>query len=483
MNRKAVLKVVGVVLCFEAALMLVPLLIALYDRQDGAYTAFILSALLCLAVGAPLAFFVKPAVKMQPRDGLAAAAACWIALSAFGAFPFYFSGQIPSYIGSVFEAASGFTTAGSSVIGNVETVARGIQFWRSLMQWFGGMGVLVLTLALLPMLNSGGNFLMRAESPGPIKTKILPKLGQTAKTLYIIYIALTASNIVLLYIAGMPLFDSFVHAFSAISTGGFSAKALSIGHYNSAVIEGIITTFSFLGGVNFSLHYLLLVKHSWREVVKDHELRLYIAILAAASVIIAVNILPLFGGSLLEALRHSVFQSVTIMTTTGYSSMDFTLWPALSQGILLLLMFIGACAGSTSGGIKAVRILILSRTLGRALRQAVHPNMVQRIKVNKEPVEEATIFSILVFFFAFILVAIGAFLIVSLDNYDMATTFSAVLACLSNTGPGLGLVGPMGNFAIFSHPSLFVLTLCMLIGRLEILPLFVLLVPDMWKRS
>ena len=480
MNMRVVLKLLGTVLLWESILMIPSLMISIVDNSYE-INAFIISIIIIGVLGFAMMNIKTNGLQMRNREGFAGVAICWVVMSLLGALPFYISGAIPSYIDAVFETVSGFTTTGSSILTDIEILPRGILFWRSFTHWIGGMGVLILTLALMPSLGARSVFLMRAESPGPSPGKLVPKISETAKLLYIIYAAMTVIEIVLLIIAKMPIYDAFIHAFGTAGTGGFSNRGLSVGAYNSSFIDWIITIFMLLFGVNFSLHYLLL-KGDWKSVIKNEELRLYGTTVLISIIIICINVLPFYNYSIKESLTQSSFQVATVVTTTGYATTDFNLWPMLSKSILLMLMFFGACAGSTGGGIKFIRVLLLFKAVAYEIRRTVHPNSIGTIKVDGRKVDISVMSSIMIFFFAYVATMIVAILIVSLDNFDFMTTFSAVLATISNIGPGFEIVGPMGNYADFSVLSKIVLTCCMIIGRLEVMPIFVLMSPSIWKK-
>lgn len=409
-----------------------------------------------------------------------AVALVWVVLSLFGALPYVWSGAIPNYIDALFETISGLTTTGATILNGVEQLGRGVLFWRSLTQWMGGMGVLVLFLALMPHLGGGAVHLMRAESPGPIKSKLVPKVGQTAKILYGIYIGLTLLESVALRIAGMSWYDAVNHAFTTMATGGFSVRNASIAAYNSPLITWIITVFMFLAGTNFSLLFLLL-RGRLREVLRSEELRIYTIIVVCATVFICLDLSAHSHLSFSQTFTDSAFQVVTIISTTGYATKDFALWPTTSQVVLTALMFTGACAGSTSGGIKISRITLLAKSLHREMNRLIHPNHISVIKSEGRPVDERVISSASVFFVSFILVWLAGTLVVSWDNLGFTESFTASLTCISNVGPGLGMLGPEENFSILSHVSKLVLSLLMLMGRLELMPILVLLRPSVWK--
>lgn len=481
MNMRVVLKLLGTVLLWESVLMVPSLIIAIADKSYDV-NAFIITIILIGIIGFAMMRIKTNGFQMRNREGFAGVAICWVVMSLLGALPFYISGAIPSYLDSVFETVSGFTTTGSSIVNDIESFPRGLLFWRSFTHWIGGMGVLVLTLALMPSLGARSVFLMRAESPGPSPGKLVPKISDTAKILYIIYAVMTAIQTLLLFIAGMPLFDSFIHAFGTAGTGGFSNKALSVGAYNNPFINWIISIFMLLFGMNFSLHFLLL-KGDWKSVLKNEELRLYSSAVFISIILICINIMPKFNYSLSESLMHSAFQVSTLVTTTGFATTDFNLWPMFSKSILLTLMFIGACAGSTAGGIKFIRIVVLFKTIAHEIKHTIHPNSVSIVKIDGKPINREILSGIMIFFFSYVIVLISAVLLVSLDNFDFMTTFSAVIATLSNIGPGFEAVGPMANFADFSALSKVTLIFCMIIGRLEVFPILVLFSPSMWKKQ
>ena len=481
MNIRVVLKLLGTVLLWESILMFPSLIISIIDNSYE-INAFLITIIIIAVLGFTMMNIKTNELQMRKREGFAGVAICWVVMSLLGALPFYISGAIPSYVDAAFETVSGFTTTGSSIVKDIEIFPRGLLFWRSFTHWIGGMGVLVLTLALMPSLGARSVFLMRAESPGPSPGKLVPKISETAKILYIIYAAMTAIQIVLLVMAGMPIFDSFIHAFGTAGTGGFSNKALSVGAYNNYWVDWIITIFMFLFGMNFTLHYLL-IKGDWKSVLKNEEFRLYGIFVLVSIILICINILPLYNFNVGDALTHSAFQVSTLVTTTGYATTDFNLWPMFSKAILLTLMFIGACAGSTAGGIKFIRIVVLFKAVFNEIKHTIHPNSISSVKVDGKTVDSGVLSGIMIFFFTYVVILITAVIIVSLDNLDFMTTFSAVLATLSNIGPGFELVGPMANFANLSVLSKITLIFCMIIGRLEVFPILVLFSPAMWKKQ
>ena len=471
--------VIGRILVTEAALLVLPLIVALL-YGEAAYPFLIPMALLVL-IGLLLGVRRPARTALYARDGLAIVALAWIAVSAFGALPFVISGDIPFYVDAFFETVSGFTTTGASILTEVESLSRGGLFWRSFTHWVGGMGVLVFVMAILPMSDGHGMHIMRAEVPGPTVGKLVSRMSDTAKILYGIYLALTLVEIALLLAGGMPLFDACIHSFGSAGTGGFSCRNLSVGAYQNPYFDIVIGIFMLMFGVNFNLYYFLLIRR-FRDVFHSEELRSYLLIVAAAVVAITVDIAHLYD-SVSTSLCHAFFQVSSIITTTGYATTDFNAWPTFSKGILVVLMFIGACAGSTGGAIKCSRVLLLLKCIRREIRQVVHPRSVNVVKLDGRVVDEDSLRSVQLFFAAYLFIALGATLLVSVDNFSFGTTFTAVVSCIGNVGPGLELVGPMGNYSAFSGFSKLVLSLCMLIGRLEVLPVLVLFSRNAWKRS
>lgn len=481
MNFRVVSRTLGMLLVCEALLMFPSLVAAAYYRGTDIH-AFVISILITGLVGGLLTLIKTSRKSMYARDGFAIVALGWILLSLFGSLPFYISGAIPSFVDCFFETSSGFTTTGASILTHIEDLPKGILFWRSFTHWVGGMGVIVLTLAILPSIGAGSVQMMKAESPGPNPGKIVPKVGGTAKILYGIYIIITIVEIILLKIAGLPLFDAAIHTFGTVGTGGFSNMNSSVGSYNNLPVEIIITIFTFICGANISLYYQML-KGDLKAPLKDEEFRFYSGVIIISIVLITIN---LYGSNVFnsigESLRHSSFQVVTIITTTGYSSTNFEAWGMFSKIILFMLMFIGGCAGSTGGAIKNIRFLLLFKVMKRELLQIIHPKAVYSIRFGKRSVDEKTISEVLGFFFMYMVIYIAAVLVISLDNLDWATTVSAVAATLGNVGPGFGIVGATGNYSTLSVLSKIVLSTCMIIGRLEIYPILLLGVPSFWKR-
>ncbi len=481
MNYKMMGRFIAQILSIEALLMLPPLGISLYCGEAMAVKGFVYSmvliavvaaALFAICRGAPSAFYAK--------EGLVCVGATWIVLSLMGCLPFYISGEIPKYVDAFFEIVSGFTTTGSSILSDVEALSRGILYWRSFSHWIGGMGVLVFLLAFTGGQGQGFTMhLLRAESPGPNVGKLVPKMRKTAAILYIIYVALTIINIIFLLLGGMSVFEAVCTAFGTAGTGGFGIKNDSMGSY-SPYLQNVTTIFMMLFGVNFSCYYLLLLRQV-KSVYKDEELRVYIGIILASILLITLNIYGMYP-TLGETIRHAAFQVGSIITTTGYSTTDFDLWPSFSKTILLCLMICGACAGSTGGGLKVARALLLVKNLGKNLRSSIRPRKVEFVRNNGVPVDQKVVENTNAYLAAYVLIIFVVFVIISLDGYSIGTNFSAVLACFNNIGPGMEAVGPMCNFSGYSDLSTLVLSWAMLAGRLEIFPILLLFYPDTWKR-
>ena len=470
--------VIGRILVTEAALLVLPLIVALL-HGEAAHPFLIPMALLVL-IGLLLGVRRPARTALYARDGLAIVALAWIAVSAFGALPFVISGDIPFYVDAFFETVSGFTTTGASILTEVESLSRGGLFWRSFTHWVGGMGVLVFVMAILPMSDGHGMHIMRAEVPGPTVGKLVSRMSDTAKILYGIYLVLTLVEIVLLLAGGMPLFDACIPSFGPAGTGGFSCRNLSVGAYQNPYFDIVIGIFMLLFGVNFNLYYFLLIRR-FRDVFHSEELRSYLLIVAAAVVAITVDIAHLYD-SVSTSLCHAFFQVSSIITTTGYATTDFNAWPTFSKGILVVLMFIGACAGSTGGGIKVARVVILVKASYGDMRRMLHPNAVSTVRFEGKPLTDRNLRGVHLFLTVYILVFTVSFLLLSLEQFDLVTTFTALAACINNIGPGLEVVGPMGNFSAFSPWSKLLLSFDMLVGRLEIFPMLLLCAPSIWKR-
>ena len=481
MNFKMMGRFVAQILSIEGIFMLPALLISLYCGDPMAVKGFLYTLLVICGIvviltmlcrGAPSAFYAK--------EGLVCVGASWIVLSLVGCLPFWISQEIPGFVDAFFEIVSGFTTTGASIVPEVEKLSKGILYWRSFSHWLGGMGVLVFLLAFTGEKGQGFTMhLLRAESPGPNVGKLVPKMRKTAGILYILFIVLTVLNILFLLLGGMSLFESVCHAFGTAGTGGFGIKNDSFGSY-SPYLQNVTTVFMILFGVNFSCYYLLLIRQ-WKNVIGDEELRTYFGIILAAVALIVLNLRGVYS-SLGETIRHAAFQVASIITTTGYATTDFDLWPSFSKTLLLCLMVIGASAGSTGGGLKVGRVLLLLKGLRRNIRQMLNPRKVEVIRNNGNIVDEQIQANTNAYLAAYVVIIFGVFAVISLDNFSVGTNFSAVLACFNNIGPGLEAVGPTCNFSAYSPLSKIVLSWAMLAGRLEIFPMLVLFSRNTWRR-
>ena len=471
-------RVLGLILACEAALLILPTVAGLCYGES--VTHFLITMALSGALGFLLTRVKPYSDVIYAKDGFVVVSLGWVLMSMIGALPFVLSGDIPNYIDALFETVSGFTTTGASILEDVEGLSRGCMFWRSFTHWIGGMGVLVFIMAVLPMSGEHSMHIMRAEVPGPTVGKLVPRLRQTAKILYLIYIAMTLLEMLLLLLGGMSFYDALLHAFANAGTGGFSTRAASIAAFDSLYLEMVIAVFMVLFGVNFNLYFLLLIGR-WKDALKSEELHWYLGIIAASVMAIALGISKMYGG-LATGLRHAFFYVASITSSTGFGTVDFVTWPEYCKWIIVMLMFCGACAGSTGGGIKTSRVIILFKNVACEIRQMIHPRAVTRVQLDGKRVDSDGLKAVSTFFTSFMLLLITGSFLVSLDGYDMATNFSAVLSSLSNIGPGMSLIGPTGNYNIFSYGSKLVLTVMMLIGRLEIFPILILFSPSTWKR-
>ena len=477
MNYKLMLRMMGLTLLVETLLLLLPLAVALIYKEDP--TPFLYTILPLAVVGFALSR-VKSKADFFSREGFVVAGLIWVVLSLFGALPFWFSGCFDSFADCLFEIVSGFTTSGATILADIEVLPRGILFWRSFASWVGGMGVLLFTLAFLPKAGGRTQILVKAELPGPLVTKLVPKTAQSAKILYTIYFALTFAEIFAFCMAGMPFYDAVVSTFACVCTGGFCVMNASFAAYNTAC-QVIAIVFMILGSINFTMFFLAFTGRG-KQVWKSDELRFFLGAVAVASALLFVSILPLYD-SAGTALKDAVFQATSIISTSGFCTTDYNLWPPFAQVVLVLLMFIGGCSGSTAGSIKCGRILLAFRSSARNLLRLSHPRAVKVVKLDGKVMSEERLNTIYAYFILFFLLLGGGCLVVSLDGVSLTTAFTATLGCLTNVGPGLDAVGPVANFSGFSSGIKYLLSLMMLIGRLEIFPILLLFHPATWRRS
>lgn len=479
MNLRMTTYILGRMLGVESLVLLIPAIVAgIYGES---VSPFLITSAILMAVCLILGLKKPENTTIYGKDGFVIIACAWILWSVFGALPYVISGAIPSFVDAMFETISGFTTTGSTILTDIASFPKGMNFWRCLTHWIGGMGVLVFVMVIVSLEEKNSMHLMRAEVPGPETDKLVPRARKSARILYSMYFVLTVAEVVFLYLGGMDLYDSIIHSFSTAGTGGFNNRNNSVAYYDSAYIDGVITVFMILFGINFNMYYFLLLKKV-KSVFKNEEVRAYLGIIAAATLAISVNILHIYKTPL-KAFRYAVFQVASIITTTGFSTADFNLWPEFSKCILLTIMVIGACAGSTGGGMKVSRALILFKSVKRELKQIIHPKSVNIVKVNSKKVEEETLHNVYIYFIAYIILIIMSVMVVSLNNFDFATTFSGVLTTINNVGPGIAAVGPIENFSAFSNLSKIVFCFDMLVGRLEIIPFLVLFSSEMWRRK
>ena len=480
MNRRMILYMVGTVVKIEAVLLALPLIVSLIYNESCSKD-FVISIVIALVAGSALTLISNPGNKViYAKEGFVIVSLAWIALSVVGALPFYISGEIPSYVDAFFETVSGFTTTGASILADVEAMSKGMLFWRSFTHWVGGMGVLVFVMAVVPKVSDRSIHILRAEAPGPVVGKIVPKIKETARILYIIYIALTFIEMILLLVGGMPLFDSIVYAVGTAGTGGFGIKADSVASY-SPYIQWVITVFMLIFAVNFNVYYLVLIR-KFKSVIKNEELLTYGVIVALSIVAITLNIRPLYEG-VAESIRHSAFQVASVISTTGYATADFNQWPGMSKTILLLLMFIGGCAGSTAGGFKISRVVMLFKTIKRELQKLLHPRAVSTIRLDGKRVDEKTISSLGSYLAIYVLLFCAVVFLLGFDKFDLETNISVAASCANNIGPALGAAGPAASYAEFSDFSKMLLSVAMLLGRLEFIPLVLTFSPSTWTKK
>jgi trk system potassium uptake protein len=469
-------------MCIISGFMLIPAMISIYYNEIRALNAFFLTIVSAVLISLFLLFILRNTTSktMKTRDGFIFVSMSWIFASLIGAFPFYLSGSIPGFTEAFFETISGFSTTGASILTDIESLPRSLLFWRSLTHWLGGMGIVVLTVAVLPLLGIGGLQLIKAEAPGPTVDKLTPRITETAKLLWFIYIGFTISETALLMFGGMNLVDALTHTFGTLATGGFSTKNTSIAHFNSAYIEGIITLFMVLAGINFSLHFRLLMG-KFTYVFRDTEFKSYLVIYISATLIMTLNLYGNFYQSITESFRYASFQAATIVTTTGYASADFEKWPYFSQTILYILMFVGGCSGSTGGGIKVIRLVTLLKQGLNEMKYLIHPRGIFTLRISGDSVPKAIIFSISGFFFLYIFMLLITSLVVASSGEDLLTSFTTALATVGNIGPGFGKIGPTENYAFFPAYVKWFLSFAMLVGRLELYTVLILFTPRFWK--
>ena len=482
MRFRQIFRLIGILNFFLGLSMLAPLIVSLI-YSDGSFFSLLYSFIITSGSGIVLFFLIKRGdyTSLSQREGMAIVTLSWLSAGFFGSLPFLFSGSIPNITNAYFESISGFTTTGASIISNIESLPKGILLWRSLTQWMGGMGIIVLSIAILPFLGVGGMQLYKAEIPSPVVDKLQPRISETAKTLWKVYLFITLLEIGLLFLGRMPLFDSICHAFCTMPTGGFSTQNGSIAQFNSAYFEGVITVFMILAGINFSLHFKFL-KGDFKVFGRDPECRVFISILVILIILVTFNIYGPIYHSLNHAFRHAAFQVTSIITTTGFVTSNYAKWPALSQIILLLCMFIGAMAGSTGGAIKIMRIILLAKHGYREIFRLVHPHAVRPIKLGGKPVPEEVLNSIWGFFILYLTLFIVAVIIMSSIGLDIITSFASVAATIGNIGPGFGLVGPVNNYLPVPDLGKWVLIFCMILGRLEIYTVIIMLAPAYWRK-
>lgn len=480
MNRRMVFYTVGKLILVEAGLLVLPAVVAAVYRES-CFFSFLITMGIALVLGGIIMLVSRPGNRViYAKEGFVTTALAWIMLSAVGALPFVISREIPSYFDAFFETVSGFTTTGASILTNVESLSKGILFWRSFTHWIGGMGILVFVLALSSSVSERSIHIMRAEMPGPIVGKLVPRAKQTAKILYIIYVCMTALQIILLWVGDMTLFESCVHAFGSAGTGGFGIKANSVAGY-STYSQWVITIFMFLFGVNFNMYYLLLVG-KFKSAFKSAELWTYIGIMLTSVVIITYKIYPLYS-SFSQSVLKSSFQVSSILTTTGFTTANYDSWPEIAKGILLVLMFIGGCAGSTAGGIKVSRLVLLFKAIRREFKKMIHPRSVTAVRLDGKKLSDPTVGGVAVYFALYIIIFFIIFLLLCFNGFNFTTNFSAVAACYNNVGPGFGSVGPLGSYAAYSDFSKVILSVAMLLGRLELFPLLFMFSPSTWMKK
>lgn len=480
MRYLLILRVLGFLLIFLGAAMLLPVPFSLY-YGDSDYIPILVSSAITLVFGALAFLGAQKRSELRPKEGFAIVTFGWIILSAFGCLPFLLSGEIPSVTDAFFETMSGFTTTGATILTDIERLPHGLLFWRSLTHWIGGMGIIVLSLAILPFLGVGGMQLFKAEVPGPIADRLSPRITETAKILWGVYVIISAVETILLLLGGMDLFEALCHTFGTMATGGFSTKNASVGAFGSAYIDSVIILFMFMAGVNFSLHYRMM-KGDFKSYWRSQEFRFFVFLIAAATLIIGIDTYINNYSSILETIRYTLFQVLAILTTTGYGTADYEQWAVSSQIILFSLMFVGGCAGSTGGGMKVLRIYILVKFVYSEIIRLIHPQAVVPIRIGNNIVERKVIINIVGFFVLFMMIALIGTIIMSFLGLDFETSWGAVAATMNNIGPGLGALGPTDNYAFVPDPGKWLLSFFMLLGRLEVFTVIILLAPSYWKK-
>lgn len=481
LNYKVIIKVIGFISLIIGLFMLLPLLVAYIYGEKAVFIAFLKSICIALPFGLLIiAFFRTDSTSLKIRDGYLIAALCWIIASAFGAFPYYFTDVVPTYLDAYFESVSGFTTTGATIIADFSVMPKAIQFWRSLSHWLGAMGILILAISLLPALGIGGLRIASAEAPGPTVEKISTKISDSARKLYFIYVSLTLIEVVLLMIGGMNLFDSLIHTFSSIGTGGLSNYKNGISHFDSFYVEFVIIFFSTVASINFVL-YNLLLKGKWKDFFRDSELKVFLSILAGSSILISLNLWLSGTYDFSLSVRNSLFQVTSFISTTGYAIADYTLWPSFTQMILFCLMLIGGCSASACGSIKVIRIMIIFKLIVRGMYKRLHPNAVVPVKISSRTISAETASKVTSFTIMYFTLFVISSLLISLEGYDLLTTFSVAASSLSNTGLGMGLLGPGGNCGIFTLPTRLYMAVLMIAGRLELFTIIMLISPAFWK--
>ncbi|MEW6527346.1 MAG: potassium transporter TrkG [Spirochaetota bacterium] len=483
MNPLLILKILSFLLMIVSSFMAIPAGIALFHGEYSSFHAFafIIAVVILVAAITLILLRHKKVEILTTRDGFLLVTFSWISASIIGAFPFYISGSIPSYTDAFFETVSGFTTTGASILTDIESLPRSLLFWRSLTHWLGGMGIVVLAVAILPMMGIGGLQLIRAEAPGPTVDRISPRITKTAKTLWLLYIGFTFLETLLLMIGGMDLFDSLSHTFGTLATGGFSTKNASVGHFNSAYIDGVITVFMLIAGINFSLHYRLLTGR-FKSLVRDTELKVYLLIFITSTTLIALSLYGTTYQTIGECVRFASFQAASILTTTGFATADYEQWVPFAHTILFILMFVGGCSGSTGGGIKVVRLVILLKQALNEMKLLIHPRGVFALKISGNMVKKNIVYAVMGFFFLYIMILLVVTFVIAFDGHNITTSFSTALATLGNIGPGFANVGPTKNYLFYESYIKWVLSFAMIIGRLELYTVLVICIPHFWKR-